>query len=268
MKNEKEVVKQALEGDASALNQVVEAFQGLIYNLSIRFFWNPQDAEDASQEILVHVITNLAKFEGKSSLKTCIYRLATNCLLNAKRTQTEYLTFREGAEHLDQGLSYPSYEEADKSLLEEEVKLSCTTSMLICLSRPLRLAYLIGEILEFNSKEGGYILNISPSTFRKRLSNARKLIRGFMSNQCGIFDPKNPCRCSKQITYSLTVNWFQKDRLNFASESYLREQTKEVDRLIDEVAIFQSHPSYKVPPSMLEKVKKLISHKKQSFLDA
>ena len=63
-------------------------------------------------------------------------------------------------------MTYPPYQGADERILEEEVKISCTTSMLVCLSRPLRLAYLIGEILEFDGNEGSYILEIDAATFR------------------------------------------------------------------------------------------------------
>ena len=239
-----EIVERALQGDRSAVETLIKEVENLIYNLSVRFFWNPEDAKDATQEILIKVVTNLAKFHGKSSFKTWTYRIATNYLLNAKRSEAEYLTFKEGAEHLERGLSYPNYQGADERLLEKEVKISCTTSMLVCLSRPLRLAYLIGEILQFDSNEGSYILDIDASAFRKRLSNGRKKIRGFMANQCGIYDPANLCRCKQQITYSIEADWFDPKQLNFADKGINLEDTvEEVDRMIDDVAYLPQSPS-------------------------
>ncbi|MEM9328001.1 MAG: sigma factor [Bacteroidota bacterium] len=261
MENEKKVVAQALKGDMNSLHLIVEEMQGIVYNLAVRFLWKREDAQDATQEILIRVITNLAKFEGHSTLKTWVYRLATNYLLNVKRHEVEQISFEEGAGHLSTGLSYLDYQGADQELLEEEMKLSCTTSLLICLSRPLRLAYLIGEILEFDGNEGGYILDISPATFRKRLSNARKLIRSFMSSHCGLYHEQNPCRCSKQISYSLEAQWFSKDQLNFMSKDHIQQQAQKVDHFIDEVAIFHSHPTYRMPVDVLEKTKELLSNK-------
>ena len=264
-----ELVQQALKGNKSSLERLVLEIQGYIYNLAIRFFWDPSDAQDACQEILIKIITNLSGFKGKSKFKTWSYRIATNYLLNAKRNEIEHMTYEEGARHLENGLAYPPYLGADKDLLEEEVKLSCTTSMLVCLPRPMRLAYLIGEILEYNSKEGGIILDIDPAAFRKRLSLARKRIREFMAQNCGIYDPKNACRCAKQISYSLDVSWFSRDKLNFADkgkEVDIVEAKEEVEAFIDEVALFHTHPNYKVPDLIFEKIKSLLANQKHSFL--
>ena len=262
------LVQKALAGDKTSLEQLILAIQGYVYNLAVRFYGDPEDAQDASQEILIKVVTNLSKFEGRSAFKTWVYKVATNYLLNARRTETEHLTFEEGAKHLENGLKYPAYESADKLLLEEEVKINCTTSMLVCLSRPMRLAYLIGEILEYNSKEGGLILDIAPATFRKRLSLARKQIRGFMAQNCGIYDPGNACRCRKQINYSIEVVWFDPQNLNFADKGVdIERATEEVDAFIDEVAIFHSHPEYKVPAKVYDRIKSLIASKQHTFLD-
>ena len=52
-------VAHARSGDPVALESVVRTVQQDIYNLALRFLWHPQDAEDASQEILIRVITSL-----------------------------------------------------------------------------------------------------------------------------------------------------------------------------------------------------------------
>ena len=263
-----DLVKQAINGNKAALERLILDVQGYVYNLAIRFFWNPSDAQDACQEILIKIITNLSGFEGKSTFKTWSYRIATNYLLNARRSEVEHLTFEEGAKHLAKGLEYPAYNGADKDLLEEEVKISCTTSMLVCLPRPMRLAYLIGEILEYNSKEGGVILDIDPATFRKRLSLARKRIRSFMVGNCGIYNPKNACRCHKQINYSIEVSWFNPKSLNFADKGIdIVKAKKEVDAFIDEVTIFHTHPEYQVPDVIYKQIKSLIASNKHRFLE-
>ncbi len=261
------LVQEALEGDKASLEKLIVEIQGYVYNLAVRFYWNPPDAQDATQEILVKIITNLSKFEGKSTFTTWMYRLVTNYLLNAKRSEAEALTFEEGAEHLSKGLEFPGYDLPDRGLLEEEVKISCTTSMLVCLSRPMRLAYLIGEILEFDSNEGSFILGIDPATFRKRLSLARQKIRDFMGKQCGLYNPANPCRCHRQISYSLDVAWFDRENLNFADKGVsLTHLKEEIDAFIDEVAIFHSHPQYQAPTAIYQEIKEMIESGRHSFL--
>ncbi len=264
--NYTELVTSSLNGEQEALEQLMESIQQPIYNLAVRFFWNPPDAEDATQEILLKILTNLASFRGESSFTTWAYRVATNYLLNARRTSTEYLTFEEGEKHLKQGATRPEYEAADKALLEEEVKIACSTSMLICVSRPLRLAYLIGEILEFDGNEGSYILDIEPATFRKRLSLARKRIRGFMAKQCGLYDPANPCRCAQHINYCIEVDWFQPHQLKFADKGEVDQTKSEVEMIMNDVAIFHSHPNYTAPKAVLSAVKLLLKSEKYPTL--
>jgi DNA-directed RNA polymerase specialized sigma24 family protein len=59
-------VKQAQAGDKSALEHVVEQIQNKIYGLALRMLWHPEDARDATQEILIRVITHLGSFKGKA----------------------------------------------------------------------------------------------------------------------------------------------------------------------------------------------------------
>ena len=60
-----------------------------MYALALRMLWHPQDAEDATQEILVRVVTRLAQFDFKSRLRTWAYRVATNYLLDVKKSCVE-----------------------------------------------------------------------------------------------------------------------------------------------------------------------------------
>ena len=46
------------------------------------------------------------------------------------------------------------------------MKVSCTQGLLLCLNAQHRLVYILGEILEFNSKEGAQILEMSPENFQ------------------------------------------------------------------------------------------------------
>ena len=68
--DEKELVESCLSGNKKSLEQLIRSIQGLVFNLSLRFLWSRADAEDATQEILIKVITNLGKFDNRSKLST------------------------------------------------------------------------------------------------------------------------------------------------------------------------------------------------------
>jgi RNA polymerase sigma factor (sigma-70 family) len=83
------LVLRARAGDRRALEDLIERHQAWIYNIALRMLFHPQDAEDATQEILIKVVTRLASFEGRSSFRTWLYRIVANHLLNVKRGREE-----------------------------------------------------------------------------------------------------------------------------------------------------------------------------------
>ena len=97
------LVIRARAGDRKALEDLVQRHQGWIYNIAVRMLYHPQDAEDATQEILVKILTRLSSFEGRSSFRTWLYRIVVNHLLNMKRGRVEdpSISFRMYGEELD-----------------------------------------------------------------------------------------------------------------------------------------------------------------------
>jgi RNA polymerase sigma factor (sigma-70 family) len=151
-----DIVRQALAGDRDALDRLVRALQGDLYGLALRMLWNREDAEDATQEILVRIVTRLSQFNFQSRVKTWAYRIAVNYILDTKKSAIErlHLNFDRFAENLAGGLEPVSADDAEQSLLIDEVKVGCSLAMLQCLDRPHRLAYVLGEIMEVPGPEG------------------------------------------------------------------------------------------------------------------
>src|SRR5947199_6403731 len=96
-------VKRARSGDRKALEDLVQRHQEWIYNIALRMLYHPQDAEDATQEILVKILTGLSSFEGRSSFRTWLYRIVVNHLLSTRRSRVEdpAISFRMYGEELD-----------------------------------------------------------------------------------------------------------------------------------------------------------------------
>jgi RNA polymerase sigma factor (sigma-70 family) len=170
-----DLARQAIGGDREALDLLVRALQGDVYGLALRMLWNREDAEDATQEILVRTVTRLAQFDFRSKLKTWVYRIAVNYLLDVKKSPVEQvrLNFQRFGDDLVDGLSSGGPADSERSLLVEEVKIGCTLGMLQCLDRPHRLAYVLGEILDLSGPDSAEALEIPPELFRKRLQHAR-----------------------------------------------------------------------------------------------
>ena len=65
---DEELVARAQAGDKDALEQLVRRHQPWVFNIAIRMLWHREQAEDATQEILIKVVTKMIKYLGDSKL--------------------------------------------------------------------------------------------------------------------------------------------------------------------------------------------------------
>jgi len=259
-----EVIKKAILGDKKALESLVLSAKDMVYNLSLRMLLFPEDAQDASQDILIRVVTHLSTFKGKSSFSTWVYRIASNYLIDYKRKSNSFkaMDFAEYEKFIDSGHAKSiafTQNAGEIKLLEEEVKVSCTHGLLLCLDGPHRLAYIMGEILDLNSREASEILEISPENFRKRLSRSRNKIRNFLNKKCGLADPGNPCRCSKKVDFLIGNKSIYPLNLRFAKQSKRSiDLLEKIDEVQKSVAIYRSVPNFQAPEKLVRAVKQTI----------
>ena len=250
-------VRAAQAGEEAALAGVLEHIQRPVYGLALRMLWDREDARDATQEILIRIFESLDTFRWESSFVTWVYRVAANQLRNFRKSQMERrrFTFESFGADLEDGLEdadLPRFHGVDQSLLLEEIKLGCTLGMLMCLDRPHRLAYILGEILELEGPEAAAILNVSATVFRKRLSRARSSIVAFMQRRCGLFDPRNQCRCRRRVRRAIDLDRLDPNRFLFADNADEARRFPEVlvtirrlEKTQRAVALYRSQPEYK-----------------------
>ena len=264
-----DLVRRAREGDRVSLERLVGAIQGRIYGLALRMLWHPEDARDATQDILIRIVTRLGTFRGSSSFMTWAYRVSANYLLTARKSRLERqgYTFERFGEELDEGLSDAPAPPGtgDTALLLEEVKLGCTLGMLTCLDRPHRLAYILGEILEMEGEEAARVLAIRPDAFRKRLSRAREAIVAFTRARCGLVNPERPCRCRRRVASALRLGRVDPRHLLFAADAERARRfpavLAEIRRLEDvrrAAALYRSHPQFAAPADLAAAIRKLV----------
>ena len=254
------LVERAAAGERQALEDLVRRHQAWIYNIAIRMLAHPQDAEDATQEVLIKALTRLSSFEGRSTFRTWLYRIVVNHVLNMKRgrLEPETLTFGCYAHGLDNTPDLDPPDEAsvpvDVRLVVDEARISCTAGMLLCLDRAQRLVYILGEILEVSDAVGAELLEISRDNFRQRLTRARRDLHNFMNDKCGLVDPGNPCRCEKKTRGFIQAGYVDPANLLFA-RARVRRVREVVPEAYEALAaidaqcarIFRDHPFYDAP---------------------
>jgi RNA polymerase sigma factor (sigma-70 family) len=265
-----ELVRLVQQGDRGALDALIERHRPWIYNVALRMVYLPQDADDATQEILIKVVTKLSSFEGRSSLRTWLYRIAVNHLLNMKRTRAEEVgyTFERYADGLDSApdldLPDPSTVPADVQLLVDEARIGCSMGMLLCLDREQRLAYVLGEIFGVSDTVGAELLEVSRDAFRQRLSRARRDLHQFMDRKCGLVNAANPCRCARKTRAFINAGFVDPANLLFASHHITRvrelapalhEDVNALDAAY--AAVHRDHPFHS-PPELAGAIRTLL----------
>jgi len=251
-----ELVEQAQNGDRTALEKLVLRHQAWIYNIALRMVFQPHDAEEVTQEVLVKVITKLSTFQGESKFRTWLYRIAANHVLNMKRqkAETQVTTFTAYGAAIkstpDLDLPDPNTVPVALPLLVEEAKNGCTMGMLLCLDRRQRLIFTLGEILGVSDSVGGEVLEMSAENFRQCLARARRDLHNFMNNQCGLVNQSNPCRCPKKTRGFIEHGHVDPHHLLFVPEHVQRVRdvapgmVREVEDVVERqhAAIYRDHP--------------------------
>ena len=216
-----ELIGQAAAGDKAALETVLAGVQDLVFNLSLRMLGTFHDAEDASQDILLKVMTHLSSFKGESAFTTWVFRIAVNHLKDYQKHMFARfpLSFEFYGEDIRSGKiqDVPDLtQNAEKAILAEELKLSCTNVMLQCLDPVSRCIFILGTMFRVDSRIAGDILGITPEAYRQRLSRVRKKMAEFLSEYCGEYG-KGTCHCANRVNYAIQNHRIAPGRLDFTA---------------------------------------------------
>jgi len=241
-KTDEELIKKSLNGERDAIDELLRKHQPYIYNVAWKMVQNPEAAADLTQEAMIKVVTNLAKFQFKSTFRTWAYRIVVNHFLNEKKRGNErYIShFEEMALALD---SIPNHEMTELEQQEHkevirEMNLSCMSGMLLCLTREQRLIYIIGEMLGGDHNIGSEIMQISRDNFRAKLKKARRDLFNFMNDKCGLINKNNPCRCHKKVKVALDQKVINAKELLFNRVEFAQfkdQISDDADFMFDEV---------------------------------
>lgn len=214
---DKDLIRRTLEGEKRALNELIERHQPFIYNMAWKMVGDHANAADLCQEALIKIVSNLGKFNFQSSFRTWAYRIVRNHFLNdqKKSAKTIASNFQELGDALDSitNMELTDEEKLNKAEEIKEIRLTCLSGMLLCLTKEQRMIYIIGEMFRINHTVGSEIMEMSKANFRMKLSKARKDLINFMQNKCGLVDKSNPCRCHKKVTVSIAAGVIDSKRL-------------------------------------------------------
>ena len=263
---------QACRGDAEALESLLRRHQGWIFNIALRMLQTREDAEDATQEVLLKIATHLSGFRGESGFRTWAYRIMANHVLDRRRSRPEQVVhdFACYGDYLEnapsEALPPELGSEQERALLIAEARRGCLLGMLLCLDRRQRLAFILGEIFEIAADFGGEVLETTPENFRQLLGRARRQLRDFLNGRCGLADPRNPCRCAAKTRSFIRDGIVDPRRLVFvdAAVEKLKERADRLAGDFDETLaagnrlLYREHPFFQ-PNNLTGRLRGLIA---------
>ena len=264
-----DLVDKATAGDKKALETLIVGVQDIVFNLSLRMLGTFADAEDATQDILLKMITHLSSFRGDSSFTTWVFSIATNHLKNYKKHMfARYpLSFEYYGDDIENGKSQdvPDLtQNVEKGILAEELKMSCTNVMLQCLDMESRCIFILGTMFKIDSRIAGDILGMTPEAYRKRLSRIRKKMADFLGEYCGEYG-SGRCKCIDRVNYAIQSHRINPLQLDYMTATEISMQTMmDVKNAMEDIDDLSQDFSFCKPYQSPERTKHLI----QEFLDS
>ena len=259
----------AIAGDKSALEMLIAGVQDIVFNLSLRMLGTFADAEDATQDILLKMITHLSSFRGDSSFTTWIFRIAVNHLKNYKKHMFAHypLSFEYYGNDIENAKieDVPDLtQNVEKDILAEELKMSCTNVMLQCLDMESRCIFILGTMFKIDSRIAGDILEITPEAYRQRLSRIRKKMADFLVEYCGEYG-SGRCKCKERVNYAIQSRRINPLQLNYMTAAEIPVQTMiDVKNAMEDIDDLSQDFSFCKPYQSPERTRRLI----QEFLDS
>ena len=163
-------------GDPQAFEEVYSRFAQLVFNLAFRMSGKAEEAEDLAQEIFIRIHKHLGRFNGRSTLKTWIYRVTLNhcrSKLGRRRYPTQPLAEEndgEGARLIDLRRS------------PEDLAMAHDAGRQISLAlrqvKPVfREAVMLRDLQGLSYEEIAEILKVRIGTVRSRIARGRDRLR-------------------------------------------------------------------------------------------
>jgi RNA polymerase sigma-70 factor (ECF subfamily) len=186
--------------------EVYNKFQDKIFKYLFRLTGEWEEAKDLTQEVFIKVNNNLARFEGRSSLSTWIYKIATN-VANDRFRSAAFQKFKKQqltGEFNEEKASDKNVWDGNKELsVEDQIARKemneCINRYIYDLNENYRTVLVLSEYEDLKNQEIADILGITLDTVKIRIHRARTQLKKRMEKGCNITpDPESGLHCDEK----------------------------------------------------------------------
>lgn len=176
----KKRIKQVIQGDQSAFEEIVELYKTNVFYICYRMIGNRYEAEDLAQEAFIRAYLNIESFDQKKKFSTWLYRIATNLTIDFLRKRKPDYSLDADIGGSD-GLTLYTQIESNDALPEEQVEglefQQWIHKEILKLPPKYRSVIVLKYIDELSLKEISDILNIPIGTVKTRIHRGREALR-------------------------------------------------------------------------------------------
>jgi RNA polymerase sigma-70 factor, ECF subfamily len=179
------IIAELKAGSEEAYAWLIGEFHQPIYSLVYRVLTDPSDAADTTQEVFLKVFRGIKHFNGQSSLKTWIYRIALHEASNRRRWWFRHKAKETSMEPLEnpgetggsgRDMLVDERESPFDSAAHEEVRAHVEME-LRKIPEPYRSTVILRDLEEMSYEEIAEVLDISLGTVKSRLTRGREALK-------------------------------------------------------------------------------------------
>ena len=181
------IVAELKAGSEEAYSWLIAQYQPPVYNLVFRILNDSADAADTTQEVFLKVFRGMSHFNGASSLKTWIYRIAVHEASNRRRWWFRHKSKETSMENTTEDAQFESVAALKDSLVDEhsspfddcargEIR-DRVEAALALVPEPYRTALVLRDIEELSYEEIAEITETTMGTVKSRITRGREALK-------------------------------------------------------------------------------------------
>jgi len=199
--SDSDLVAQATSGDEDAFAQLVLRYQGTIKSYLYRLAACREDAEDLAQEVWIQSFTRLRTFEGRSSVRTWFFAIATHVATEHHRVRARWPVDAQdkakalaAAEPEIPGILRRTHWESPRARYEMREHVDfCFTCIMKTLPLDEHIALMLCDIYAFTANEAAEVLGRSVEVVTPLLHEARTAMRQIFEQRCSLINQQGVC---------------------------------------------------------------------------
>jgi RNA polymerase sigma-70 factor (ECF subfamily) len=172
-------------GDKAACDDCIREHSPGIYRLALRLMRDEYEAEEVLQETFLNAFKGIDRFDGRSGLRTWLYRIAYNAaMMRLRRPKREFISVEEASDP-EAGTPVPQElfdwsnipaETLEKSELRNEMAKAIRE-----LPEKLKVVFMMRDLEDFSTEETAAALGVKIEVVKTRLHRARLRLRESLS---------------------------------------------------------------------------------------